>query len=267
MAGIIPESKGLALARQEGVAASAKGIAAILKNRDIEIVFDSTHAHAHVQHAPLLSQAGIIAIDLTPAAVGPHVIPVINLDQNLNAMNLNLITCGGQATIPIVRAISQVAETPYAEIVATIASKSAGPGTRQNIDEFTETTAQGIVTIGGAKRGMAIILLNPAEPPMIMNNTVYARVAQADQKAIKESILDMVARIQAYVPGYRLKIPPIFDGDKVTVMIEVEGAGDYLPVYSGNLDIMTCAALSVGDRIAEYRLFTSSQKTGGENSL
>ncbi|HHV65667.1 MAG TPA: acetaldehyde dehydrogenase (acetylating) [Peptococcaceae bacterium] len=256
--GIIRESEGLRLAQEEGIETSAEGIKAILERRDIDIVFDATTAHAHMVHAPLLKDAGIIAIDLTPAAVGPYVIPVVNLDEHINAMNVNLITCGGQATIPIVYAISRIVKTPYAEIVATIASKSAGPGTRQNIDEFTLTTAKGIVDIGKAERGKAIILLNPADPPMLMNNTIYALISNVNEeieKKIVDSVDNMVKEVQSFVPGYRLKVPPIFDGNKVTVMIEVEGSGDYLPNYSGNLDIETCAALAVGEKIAKYKLF------------
>jgi acetaldehyde dehydrogenase len=215
-------------------------------------------ASAHLVHAPLLKEAGIIAIDLTPAAVGPYVMPVVNLDDHIEAMNVNLITCGGQATIPIVNAISRVTGVSYAEIVATIASKSAGPGTRQSIDEFTQTTARGVVEVGKAERGKAIILLNPAEPPMMMNNTIYALVKEElteEKKAeIVQSVKDMVARVQAFVPGYKLKIPPMFDENKVTVMVEVEGAGDFLPKYSGNLDIETSAAIAIAEKMAEHRL-------------
>ncbi|MGE4272709.1 MAG: acetaldehyde dehydrogenase (acetylating) [Desulfitobacterium sp.] len=255
--GIIAESEGLRLAREEGISTSADGIKAILERNDIDIVFDATTAKAHFVHAPLLKEAGIIAIDLTPAAVGPYVMPVVNLDEHIEAMNVNLITCGGQATIPIVNAISRVVATPYAEIVATIASKSAGPGTRQNIDEFTITTAKGIVDVGKAQRGKAIILLNPADPPMLMNNTIYALIERVDdeiKQKITDSVNEMIKEVQSFVPGYRLKIPPMFDDNKVTVMIEVEGSGDYLPNYSGNLDLETCAALAVGEKIAKYRI-------------
>ena len=252
--GIIAQSEGLRLAREEGVETSANGVNAILERGDIDIVFDATTAHAHSQHAPLLKEAGITAVDLTPAAVGPYVMPVVNLEEHIDAPNINLITCGGQATIPIVFAISRVVRTSYAEIVATIASKSAGPGTRQNIDEFTITTARGIVEIGKAEKGKAIILLNPAVPPMIMNNTIYALVEGADKERIIQSVEDIVKEVQEFVPGYRLKIPPTFEGNKVIVMVEVEGSGDYLPKYSGNLDIETCAALAVGEKIAMHRL-------------
>ncbi|ACL19301.1 acetaldehyde dehydrogenase (acetylating) [Desulfitobacterium hafniense DCB-2] len=257
VAGIVAESEGLRLAREEGVATSAAGIQAILDRKDIDIVFDATTAHAHAQHAPLLKDAGIIAVDLTPAAVGPYVMPVVNLEEHIDAMNVNLITCGGQATIPIVYAISRVVPTAYAEIVATIASKSAGPGTRQNIDEFTLTTAKGIVDIGNAQKGKAIILLNPADPPMMMNNTIYALIDQVDpaiEQKITESVEEIIKEVQAFVPGYKLKIPPMFDGNKVTVMIEVEGSGDYLPQYSGNLDLETCAALAVAEKMAKHKL-------------
>jgi acetaldehyde dehydrogenase (acetylating) len=251
--GIYEDSRGLKLAKEQGINTSARGIEAILERDDIKIVFDATLAETHLKHAPLLKNAGKVAIDLTPAAVGPYVIPVVNIDEHLTAPNINLITCGGQATIPIVKAISRIVPVSYAEIVATIASKSAGPGTRQSIDEFTITTAKGIEQIGGAKKGKAIILLNPAELPIIMNDTIYARLEEINndiKEKINKSVYKMVEDVQKYVPGYKLKIPPTFDGNKVTVMVQVEGAGDYLPTYSGNLDIMTCAALAVGEQVA-----------------
>lgn len=250
-------SDGLRIARELGVETSTKGVEAVLDRDDILIIFDATLAREHMIHAPMLEKAGKIAVDLTPAAVGPYVMPVVNLDEHIDKPNLNLITCGGQATIPIVHAISRVVPTSYAEIVATIASKSAGQGTRQSIDEFTQTTAKGVVQIGGARKGKAIILLNPSEPPMIMNNTIYALVDEIDkdiEEKIMASVLQIVQDVQAFVPGYRLKIPPSFDGKKVIVMVEVEGSGDFLPVYSGNLDIETCAALAVGEKIAAYRM-------------
>lgn len=260
VAGIYKDSKGLMLAEKEGILTSTRGIDAILEREDIAIVFDATSAKAHQKHAPLLEKMGKIAVDLTPAAVGPYVVPVVNMEQHLNAPNINLITCGGQATIPIVKAISRVVRTFYAEIVATIASKSAGPGTRQNIDEFTMTTAKGIVTVGGAEKGKAIILLNPADPPIMMNNTIYARVEEARNDEISTSIESMVKDVQRYVPGYRLKMPPVFEDNKVTVMVEVEGAGDYLPKYSGNLDIQTSAALAIGEKIAANMVLNKRQE-------
>ncbi len=252
--GIIPESEGLALARENGYKTSHEGIKAILGNKEIKIVFDATGAKPHLMHAPLLKEDGKIAIDLTPAAVGPYVVPPVNLGEHIDSPNINMVTCGGQATVPIVAAINEVADVEYAEIVATISSRSAGPGTRQNIDEFTQTTARALEVIGGAEKGKAIIILNPAEPPIIMRDTVYTKVKNPDEKAIRDAVEKMVAKVQEYVPGYRLKVPPIVDGDKVTTMLEVEGAGDYLPKYSGNLDIMTAAAKAVGERIAKKLL-------------
>ncbi|HLN88066.1 MAG TPA: acetaldehyde dehydrogenase (acetylating) [Candidatus Limnocylindrales bacterium] len=260
MAGIIPDSEGLARARQEGLATTTDGIEGLLKQKEsFDIVFDATTAAAHKQHAPLLNNAGKIAIDLTPAAVGPYVIPLVNLDEHVGAMNVNLVSCGGQATVPLVSALDELAPVEYAEIVATIASKSAGPGTRQNIDEFTDTTARGLEKIGGAARGKAIIVLNPAEPPILMRNTVYGVLADADEAKILRSIEAMVERIQQYVPGYRLRAKPLIqditDGErkkKVTLFVEVEGAGDFLPKYAGNLDIMTSAAVKVGEEIGRH---------------
>lgn len=260
MAGIIPDSEGLARARQEGLATTTDGIEGLLKQKEsFAIVFDATTAAAHKQHAPLLNNAGKIAIDLTPAAVGPYVIPLVNLDEHVGAMNVNLVSCGGQATVPLVSALDELAPVEYAEIVATIASKSAGPGTRQNIDEFTDTTARGLEKIGGAARGKAIIVLNPAEPPILMRNTVYGVLADADEAKILRSIEAMVERIQQYVPGYRLRAKPLIqdvtNGErkkKVTLFVEVEGAGDFLPKYAGNLDIMTSAAVKVGEEIGRH---------------
>ena len=260
--GIIPESEGLALAREKGYNASHQGIESILGNKEIKIVFDATGARPHLMHAPLLEKDGKIAVDLTPAAIGPYVVPAVNAGEHIHCNNINMVTCGGQATIPIVAAINKAADVKYAEIVATISSKSAGPGTRQNIDEFTQTTANGLETVGGADKGKAIIILNPAEPPILMRDTIYARVANPDEQAINEAVSEMVATVQQYVPGYRLKVPPIVDGDKVTVMVEVEGAGHYLPKYSGNLDIMTSAAKAVGEKIAQKLINEAEQGVG-----
>jgi acetaldehyde dehydrogenase len=272
--GIDPESDGLKRAAKLGVATTHEGIdglTALPVWREIGIVFDATSASAHQRNSDICTGAGKVMIDLTPAAIGPYVIPVVNGDQHLDAPNLNMVTCGGQATIPIVAAVSQVATVHYAEIVASIASKSAGPGTRANIDEFTETTSQGIERVGGAQKGKAIIILNPAEPPMIMRDTVFALSSGATEEQIRDSVLAMVEKVRSYVPGYRLKqdvqferfgpndpvkIPGFgeFEGIKTTVMLEVEGAAHYLPAYAGNLDIMTSAALATAEKIAARKL-------------
>ncbi len=244
----------LPIAAADGVPTTDRGIEGLLEHKDIKIVFDATLASAHMVHAPLLKEAGMIAIDLTPAAVGPYVCPPVNLSEYKNEPNLNLITCGGQATIPIVYALSRVCTVEYAEIVACIARDSAGPGTRDSIDEFTITTAKGLKEVGKAKRSKAIILLNPSKPPIMMNNTIYCIVDNPDQEKIDKAVNDMVAKVQSYVPGYSLKLPPTIDGNQVTIMVEIEGAGDYLPKYSGNLDIETSAALAVGEGIAEHLL-------------
>jgi acetaldehyde dehydrogenase len=254
MTGIKPDSEGLALAAKEGIKTSLKGVDAILENDEIRIVFEATGAKPHMKHAPLLKEAGKIAVDLTPAAVGPYVVPYVNLHEHLDKPNVNMVTCGGQATVPIVAAISRACRVRYAEIVATIASKSAGPGTRQNIDEFTQTTAKALEVVGKARKGKAIIILNPAEPPIIMRDTVYALVDDPDEQAISASVKEMVENVKKYVPGYKLKVEPYVDGDKVTTMLEIEGAGDYLPKYSGNLDIMTAAACAVGEVFAQKLL-------------
>lgn len=257
MIGIVPESDGLARARGLGIETTHEGLQYLVDHPEkAEIVFDATSAKAHVRHARTLSQLGKVAIDLTPAARGPFVVPSVNLDFQLSAHNVNLITCGGQATIPMVAAVNRVTPVEYAEIVATISSKSAGPGTRQNIDEFTHTTARGLVEVGGAAKGKAIIILNPAEPPIMMRDTIYCLVQNPDEKAITESVEKMAAAVQSYVPGYRIKAGPLFEqvpnGYKVTIMVEVTGAGDYLPNYAGNLDIMTAAATAVGEKFARH---------------
>lgn len=257
MIGIDPESDGLRRAKEHGYEVIDTGIKGFLERPELaDIVFDATSAKAHIRHAKLLKEAGKMVLDLTPAAVGALIVPPVNLGEYLEADNVNLITCGGQATIPIVHAINRVCPVDYAEIVATISSKSAGPGTRANIDEFTQTTARGIQVIGGAKKGKAIIILNPAEPPILMRDTIHALVEEGsmDEAAITRSIQDMVETVQSYVPGYRLRTEPIFDGNRVTVFLEVEGAGDYLPKYSGNLDIMTAAAVKVAEEFAKHHL-------------
>lgn len=254
MAGVVAASDGLRLAAEKGVAASDRGIDAIIERGDVAMVFDCTSAYIHKRHAPVLAAHGITAIDLTPAALGPYVVPAVNSDAHLEAKNINMITCGGQATIPMVAAVSRVAAVEYAEIVATVASQSIGPGTRQNIDEFTQTTRAAIIAVGGAREGKAINVINPAEPPIMMRNTIYCQVAQPDAAAITASIEAMAATVREYVPGYRLTVPPLIDKDLVTIMIEVEGEGDYLPKYAGNLDIMTAAAVGVAERVAANML-------------
>jgi acetaldehyde dehydrogenase len=250
--GIDPASPGLARAREAGIAASAEGIDWLLAAAPPEtIVFDATSAAAHRAHAPRLAAAGLRSIDLTPAKLGPSVVPVVNLDDHLDAPEINLITCGGQATIPIVAAVSRVAEVPYAEMISAVASVSAGPGTRANIDEFTRATATGLEEIGGAGRGKAIIVLNPADPPILMRNTVFCALGPgADQATVVASITAMVEEVATYVPGYRLTTEPVFDDGRVSVFLEVAGAADFLPAYAGNLDIMTAAATRVGEQLA-----------------
>lgn len=272
MVGIDPESDGLARAQRLGVATTSDGVAGLISMAEfaeIDLVFDATSAKAHLVNVQMLAPHGKRFVDLTPAAIGPYVVPAVNLDVQADAANLNMVTCGGQATIPVVAAISRVTPVPYAEIVASIASRSAGPGTRANIDEFTETTSAAIEQVGGAQRGKAIIILNPAEPPLIMRDTVLALVGPSDHEAIRASVEDMVADVSKYVPGYRLKQTVQFTElepddpvhtlladasvrptTKVTVFLEVEGAAHYLPSYAGNLDIMTSAALRVGERLA-----------------
>ena len=253
--GIDPQSDGLRRAKEAGYAGIDTGIDGFLADPNLEadIIFDATSAKAHIYNDKVCQERGIKMIDLTPAAIGPYVSPAVNIDEHLNKNNINMITCGGQATIPMVAAINRVANVVYGEIVATISSKSAGPGTRANIDEFTETTSQAIEVVGGADKGKAIIILNPAEPPIMMRNTVYALVEEGkmNEQAIRESIAEMEKTVQSYVPGYHLRTEPIFEGNKVTVLIEVKGAGDYLPEYSGNLDIMTSAAVRVAEEFAK----------------
>ena len=260
MIGVDPSSEGLKLARDRGVEGSHEGVDWLLKQDELpELIFEATSAYVHREYAPRYEEAGIKAIDLTPAAVGPAVIPPVNGEEHILAPNVNMITCGGQATIPMVYAVSRIAPVPYAEIVASVSSASAGPGTRANIDEFTRTTSNGVMTIGGAEKGKAIIILNPAEPPMIMRDTIFCGVsADADRDAISQSVFDMAKSVQEYVPGYRLLQDPQFDDateatqgmTKVSIFVEVEGAGDYLPPFAGNLDIMTAAATRVGESIA-----------------
>ncbi len=253
MIGIDPNSDGLRRAKAYGHTIIMNGVDGFLEKPDLaDILFDATSAKAHYKHAEALRKTGKHLIDLTPAAVGPFVVPTVNLLEHMNEPVVNMVTCGGQATIPIIHAVSQVCEVEYAEIVATIASKSAGPGTRMNIDEFTTTTARAIEKIGGAKNGKAIIILNPAEPPILMRDTVYCQVQnlKGKKEQISAAIARRVEEIQEYVPGYRLRTVPIFDGDKISIFIEVKGAGDYLPEYSGNLDIMTAAAVKVGEEKA-----------------
>jgi acetaldehyde dehydrogenase len=268
MVGIDPASDGLARATRLGIPTTSDGLEGLLRLScfdGIRIAFDATSASAHRKHSEALRARGVVLVDLTPAAIGPFVVPVVNLEEHINAPNLNMVTCGGQATIPIVAAVSQVAKVHYAEIIASISSKSAGPGTRANIDEFTETTSRAIEVVGGAVRGKAIIILNPAEPPLIMRDTVYCLSSGASETTIESAIQAMVSRVQRYVPGYRLKQRVQFDhvkqplqvpgvgfisGLKTSVFLEVEGAAHYLPAYAGNLDIMTSAALACGERLA-----------------
>lgn len=264
--GIDPESEGLARAREAGIEATHEGPDWLVDHaEDFEIVFEATSAWVHRQNAPRYQEAGLQAIDLTPARLGPLVVPPVNLEAHLGAANVNLITCGGQATVPIVHAVSRVCEVPYAEIVSTVASVSAGPGTRQNIDEFTHTTSSALSDVGGAAHGKAIMVLNPADPPILMRNTVFCALADGyDRQEVADSILAMVEEVARYVPGYRLKSPPVFDEDtfttpggdvkaRVVALLEVEGAGDYFPPYAGNLDIMTASAVRVGEAMARRR--------------
>lgn len=256
MVGVDAASEGLALARDRGLKTTSDGIEGViphLANDDVRIAFDATSAYAHAENARQLQSRGVVVIDLTPAAIGPYCVPPVNLMEQigLRSMNVNMVSCGGQATIPIIAAVSRVQAVAYGEIVATVASRSAGPGTRRNIDEFTRTTASGIEKVGGAKRGKAIIILNPAEPPLVMRDTVHCLTEdEPDQRRITESVHAMIAEVRKYVPGYTLKNGPVFDGKRVSVFLEVAGLGDYLPRYAGNLDIMTAAALRTAEMIA-----------------
>lgn len=271
MVGVDPDSEGLARARTLGLDATHQGVDWLLpRAADYRIVFEATSAWVHRQNAPRYKEAGLRAIDLTPAKLGPLVVPTVNLDQHLDAPNVNLITCGGQATAPIIHAVSRVTKVPYAEIVSTVASASAGPGTRQNIDEFTKTTSSALVEVGGAQHGKAIMVLNPADPPILMRNTVFCALDDGyDADEVANSIVAMVEEVSEYVPGYRLKNPPVFEEDvfhtpggdvkaRVVALLEVEGAGDYFPPYAGNLDIMTASAVRVGEAM--------SRSMGGDRS-
>ena len=257
MVGIDATSEGLARARELGLKTTAEGVDGLLphvKADGVQIAFDATSAYVHAENSRKLNELGVLMIDLTPAAVGPFCVPPVNLVEHVGKreMNVNMVTCGGQATIPMVAAVSRVQPVAYGEIVATVSSKSAGPGTRKNIDEFTRTTAGAVEKVGGAKKGKAIIILNPAEPPLIMRDTVHCLTeTEPDQAAITESIHAMINEVQKYVPGYKLVNGPVFDGKRVSVFMEVEGLGDYLPRYAGNLDIMTAAAARTAEMFAE----------------
>ena len=276
MVGIEPYSDGLARAKKFGFTTTHEGLDGLTKMpewKDIALIFDATSAGAHKHNAALCEKDNKMIIDLTPAAIGPYVVPVVNMDEHLDADNINMVTCGGQATIPMVHAVNRVSTVQYSEIVASISSKSAGPGTRANIDEFTETTSKGLEVVGGAAQGKAIIVLNPAEPPLVMRDTVYTLSDEADQDEIAKSVENMVKEVQSYVPGYRLKqevqferfgsnnplhIPGRgdFEGVKSSIFLEVEGAGHYLPTYAGNLDIMTSAAMRTAEKVIERRMAT-----------
>jgi len=257
MVGIDPQSEGLERARAMGLKVTSEGVDGLLPHvlqDHIQIAFDATSAYVHAENSRKLTGLGVLMIDLTPAAIGPYCVPPVNLAEQLqkNVSNVNMVTCGGQATIPMVNAISRVQPVSYGEIIATVSSRSVGPGTRKNIDEFTRTTASAVETVGGAKRGKAIVIINPAEPPLIMRDTVHCLTESApDQDRIIQSVHEMVKQVQVYVPGYTLKNGPVFDGNRVSVYMEVEGLGDYLPKYAGNLDIMTAAAARTAEMFAE----------------
>lgn len=257
MVGIDPESDGLKRAREMGIKTTSDGVDGLIPHMQadgVQIVFDATSAYVHAENSRKVNEQGALMIDLTPAAIGPFCVPPVNLKAHVGKgeMNVNMVTCGGQATIPMVAAVSRVQSVAYGEIVATVSSRSVGPGTRKNIDEFTRTTAGAVEQVGGAKKGKAIIIINPAEPPMMMRDTVHCLTeTEPDQAAITQSIHDMIAQVQKYVPGYRLVNGPVFDGNRVSVFLEVEGLGDYLPKYAGNLDIMTAAAARTAEMFAE----------------
>lgn len=260
MVGIDADSEGLARARAAGIKTTAQGVDGLLPHvlsDEVRIAFDATSAYVHKENSDKLTALGVMMIDLTPAAIGPYCVPPINLRQHAGRRepNVNMVTCGGQATIPMVYAVSRVQKVRYAEIVATVASKSVGPGTRKNIDEFTRTTAAAVSAIGGADQGKAIIVINPAEPPLMMRDTIHClTVDTPDQAAIERSVHEMIAEVQKYVPGYRLKNGPVFDGKRVTTYVEVEGLGDFLPKYAGNLDIMTASAARTAEMFADEML-------------
>ncbi len=270
MVGIDPQSEGLVRARDMGLKTTAKGVAGILDHiaaDDVRIAFDATSAYVHKANSDSLTALGVLMIDLTPAAIGPYCCPPVNLAEvaRAGATNINMISCGGQATIPIVHAVSRVQPVDYAEIVATAASKSIGPGTRANLDEFTFTTSAAVAKVGGAKRGKALVVVNPAEPPLMMRDTIYCLTeSEPDRAAITASVHDMVAEVQRYVPGYKLVNGPIFNGNKVTVWVEVEGLGDYLPKYAGNLDIMTASAVRAAELFAAGMTDSSLQSQTAE---
>lgn len=260
MVGVVPDSPGLARAAEMGLKTTADGVDGMIptmREDGVKICFDATSAYVHAENSRKVNEQGALMIDLTPAAIGPYCVPPVNLRDALdaNAMNVNMVTCGGQATIPMVAAVSRVQAVSYGEIVATVSSKSVGPGTRKNIDEFTRTTAGGIETVGGAAQGKAIIVINPAEPPLIMRDTIHClTVDEPDQEAITQSVHEMVAEVQKYVPGYKLKNGPVFQDNRVSIFMEVEGLGDFLPKYAGNLDIMTAAGLRTAEMFAEEML-------------
>ncbi|WP_460124342.1 acetaldehyde dehydrogenase (acetylating) [Pseudomonas sp. S2_C03] len=260
MVGIDPDSDGLKRAREMGIKVTSDGVDGLLPHvleDDIRIAFDATSAYVHAENSRKLNELGVLMIDLTPAAIGPYCVPPVNLDEQLDkqVMNVNMVTCGGQATIPMVRAVSRVQPVAYGEIVATVSSRSVGPGTRKNIDEFTRTTAGAVEKVGGAKEGKAIIVINPAEPPLIMRDTIHCLTeSEPDRDAITRSVHDMIKEVQKYVPGYRLKNGPVFEGNRVSIFLEVEGLGDYLPKYAGNLDIMTAAAARTAEMFGEAML-------------